>query len=128
MQAKRQKEIEILEQKQESTIEETDSSSSDASSQEPEEGKPKRYSTKYVFKKHKVMGKQTQNCKELCVEGRTKGPMQFKVLNYNVLADSYHQIRKIKKLCAMFPNRFPKVQKEIKLSNADLVLLQEVDH
>lgn len=60
--------------------------------------------TSSILTKHRVIGPASQNCKEVLVEGRTVNEMQFKVLDYNVLADSYHQIRKLKKLCASFPN------------------------
>ena len=45
-----------------------------------------------------------------------------------MLADSYQQFRKFKKVCANFANRFPRIKKELMTSDADLVLLQEVDH
>ena len=74
--------------------EETTESSESSSQEESNDGKSKmgfkRYSAMHVFSKHKVMKKTTQNCKELCVEGNSASEMQIKVLNYNVLADSYH--------------------------------------
>jgi mRNA deadenylase 3'-5' endonuclease subunit Ccr4 len=47
---------------------------------------------------------------------------------YNVLADFYHSIRKIKKLCSEFAYRFPQIKKEIADADCDILLLQEVDH
>ena len=48
-----------------------------------------------------------------CEEGRTTNDLQFKVLSYNVLADSYFQIRRMKKVCATFTNRFPRIKREL---------------
>ena len=62
------------------------------------------------------------------MEGRTGNELQIKVLDYNILADSYHQIKRMRKLCARFEHRFPRIKKELLTSNADLLLLQEVDH
>lgn len=86
---------------------------------------PKSYR---VFSKHKVMNNSSSEDTESCIDGKPCSEMQFKVLSYNVLADSYHQIRKMKKICASFPNRFPRIKKELQTSAADLLLLQEVDH
>jgi len=51
----------------------------------------------------------------------------FKVVHYNVLADFYQSIRKVRKTCADFAIRFPKLKHEIAYSDADIILLQEVD-
>ena len=46
--------------------------------------------SKRIFSRHKIMvGYPTQRCKDVCVEGKLANDQQFKVLSYNVLADSY---------------------------------------
>lgn len=52
---------------------------------------------------------------------------QFKVLSYNLLADSLVNFRKDMKLCFSFDNRYPKIKAELLHSNADVVVLQECD-
>ena len=54
--------------------------------------------------------------------------LRFKVMQYNVLADFYHGIRRIQKLSAEFSLRFPRIKLELKTSNSDILFLQEVDH
>ena len=49
-------------------------------------------------------------------------------MQYNVLADFYHGIRRIQKLSAEFSLRFPRLKLEIKTSDSDILFLQEVDH
>lgn len=49
-------------------------------------------------------------------------------MSYNVLADFYHSMRKVKKLCSEFNYRFPQLKKEIREAECDILLLQEVDH
>ena len=37
-------------------------------------------------------------------------------------------MRKVRKKSVSFPNRFPRIKKELAASDADIVFLQEVDH
>ena len=53
---------------------------------------------------------------------------QFKVLSYNVLADSLTQIKSTKKICQHRDIRFPLLRAEIIQAEADIICLQECDH
>jgi len=53
---------------------------------------------------------------------------QFKVLSYNVLADSLTQIKSTKKICQHRDIRFPLLRAEIIQAASDIICLQECDH
>ena len=55
----------------------------------------------------------------------TDSKMRFKVMQYNVLADFYHGIRRLQKLSAEFNLRFPRIKRELKTSDSDILFLQE---